>query len=323
MTKLLKYFKPYIWPLIFLTILTFGQTMANLALPDYMANIVNQGIVGGNSGAIYHFGLIMLLVTLAGGLATIGVGYFASKIGTGFARNIRDAVFTKIESFSLVEFNKFSTASLITRSTNDIQQIQMVLIILFRLALMAPFMGVIAIVKAYGLAPSMTWIMAVPIVTLIAIIAVIFKIAMPKFTKLQKLVDRLNLVTREMLTGLRVIRSFGKEKYEENKFKQANRELMDVNLFVNRLMVILQPAMMLILNITVIAIVWLGAGQIDAGTLQIGNMLAFMQYAMQAIFAFLMISIIFYHGASRFGFSCPYRRGFRIRSDNQRPETSY
>lgn len=293
MTKLLKYFKPYIWPLVFLTILTFGQTMANLALPDYMANIVNQGIVGGDSGVIYHFGLIMLLITFAGGLATIGVGYLASKIGTGFSRKIRDALFTKIESFSLVEFNKFSTASLITRSTNDIQQIQRVLIMLLRLALMAPFMGIIAIAKAYSLAPSMSWIMAVSITALVVIIAVIFKIAMPKFKKLQKLVDKLNLVTREMLTGLRVIRSFNKEKYEENKFKEANQELTSVNLFVNRLMVILQPAMMLILNLTVITIVWLGAGQIDAGTLQIGNMLAFMQYAMQAIFAFLMISIIF------------------------------
>ena len=293
MAKLLKYFKPYIWPLVFLIILTFGQTMANLALPDYMASIVNQGIVGKNPGVIYHFGLIMLLVTFAGGLATIGVGYLASKIGTGFSRKIREILFTKIESFSLIEFNKFSTASLITRSTNDIQQIQTVLIMLLRLVLMAPFMGVIAIIKAYGLAPSMTWIMAVSVVALVAIIAVIFKIAMPKFTKLQKLVDKLNLVTREMLTGLRVIRSFGKEKYEENKFRQANQELTDVNLFVNRLMVILHPTMMFILNITVIAIVWFGAHQIDAGILQIGSMMAFMEYAIQAIFAFLMISAIF------------------------------
>lgn len=293
MTKLLKYFAPYTWLLLLLLLLTYGQTAANLALPDYMANIINQGIVGQNTGIIYHFGLIMLLVTLAGGLCTVGVGYLASKIGTGFAKELREKIFTKIEGFSLVEFNKFSTASLITRNTNDIQQIQTVLIMLLRLALMAPFMGVIAIIKANSLAPSMTWIMAVSVIALIAIIAVIFIVAMPRFTRLQKLVDKLNLVTREALTGLRVIRAFDKEKYEEQKFEKANRELTDVNLFVNRLMVILQPVMMLIMNLTMIAIVWLGAHKIDAGSLQIGNMLAFMQYAMQAIFAFLMISIIF------------------------------
>jgi ATP-binding cassette, subfamily B, multidrug efflux pump len=293
MTKLLKYLKPYRWLLLLLLALTVGQVVANLTLPDYMANIVNQGIVGQHAGVIYQYGLFMLLVTLAGGLCTIGGGYLAARIGTGFSRNVRNSLFTKIEGFSLIEFNKFSTASLITRNTNDVQQIQQTLIMLLRLALMAPLMGVIAIFKAYGLAPSMTWIMAVAVVTLIAVIAVVFSIAMPRFTKLQKLVDRLNLVTREVLTGLRVIRAFDKEAYEEHKFKQANKELTEVNLFVNRLMSVMQPAMMLIMNLTIIAIVWLGAHQIDAGTLEIGNMLAFMQYAMQAIFAFLMISIIF------------------------------
>ncbi len=293
MIKLFKYLKPYTWSVVFLLVLTVGQVMANLSLPDYTAHIVNDGIVGGNTGAIYHYGLIMLLIALVGGVLTIGAGYFAARIGTGFSKDIRNQVFTKIEGFSLVEFNTFSTASLITRSTNDIQQIQMVLIMLLRIALMAPFMGVIAIVKAYALAPSMTWIMAVAVVTLIAIIAAIFTIALPRFKKLQKLVDRLNLVTREILTGLRVIRAYDKESYEEDKFRQSNKELTDVNLFVNRLMALLQPAMMLILNITSIAIVWFGAHAIDLGTLPIGNMLAFMQYAMQAIFAFLMISMIF------------------------------
>lgn len=293
MSKLFNYFKPYRWLFIILLIFTIGQVMASLSLPDYMANIINHGIVGQDRTVIYHYGLIMLLVAFGGGLCTVVVGYSASQIGTGFAKDIRDALFKKIESFSLTEFNKFSTASLITRNTNDVQQIQNVLIMLLRLALMAPFMGVIAIIKAYGLAPSMTWIMAVSVAALIVIIAIIFSIALPRFSRLQKLVDRLNLVTREMLTGLRVIRAFDKEQHEENKFRGANQNLTDVNLFVNRLMAILQPSMMLIMNFTMIAIVWIGAHQIDAGKLQIGNMLAFMQYAMQAIFAFLMISIIF------------------------------
>lgn len=293
MTTLSKYLKPYLWAMLLLSALTIGQVLANLALPDYMASIVNDGIVGRDTGVIYHYGLIMILVTLLGGLCTVGSGYLASLIGTGFSRNVRDAIFTKVEGFSLIEFNTFSTASLITRNTNDVQQIQMVFIMLLRIALMAPFMGIIAIAKAYGLAPSMSWIMAVAVGTLVAIIAAIFTVALPRFRKLQQLVDRLNLVTREVLTGLRVIRAFDKESYEENKFRLANQELTDVSLFVNRLMSVLQPAMMLILNITVIAIVWFGARQIDAGNLAIGNMLAFMQYAMQAIFAFLMISMIF------------------------------
>jgi ATP-binding cassette subfamily B multidrug efflux pump len=291
--KLLKYFAPYKWFLILMLILTYGQTTATLALPDYMAKIVNQGIVGQDSSVIFHNGLIMLLIALFGGACMVGVGYLASKVATGFAMRLRDEIFTKVESFSLLEFNTFSTASLITRCTNDIQQIQTVLGMLLRLALMAPFMGIGAIIKAYQLAPSMAWIMAISIGTLIMIIATLFVAAIPKFTQLQKLVDRLNLVTREILTGLRVIRAFNTEKYEEHKFKNANQDLTEVNLFVNRLMVIMQPAMMLILNLTSIAVVWVGAQQINTGSLQIGDMLAFMQYAMQAIFAFLMISIIF------------------------------
>lgn len=293
MRRLLAYFKPYTLFLLAMLVLTYGQTAATLALPDYMAKIVNQGIVGQNTSLIYQTGLLMLLVTLGGGLCMVGVGFLASRIATGFAQAIREGVFTRVENFSLQEFNHFSTASLITRCTNDIQQIQMVLVMLLRLALMAPFMGIGAIIKAYQLAPSMTWIMAVAIGALLVIIATLFTIAIPRFTRLQKLVDRLNLVTREILTGLRVIRAFNKESFEEEKFARANHDLTRVNLFVNRLTAVMQPSMMLILNITSIGIVWVGAHQIEAGSLQIGDMLAFMQYAMQSIFAFLMISIIF------------------------------
>jgi ATP-binding cassette subfamily B protein len=279
--------------LVILTGLTYLQVAANLALPDYMAKIVNQGIVGQDTNAIYSNGWLMLLVTLGGGICALGAGYFASVIGTGFAKKLRDLVFSKVETFSLVEFNKFSTASLITRTTNDVQQVQMVMVMLLRIALMAPFMGIIAVFKAYDLAPSMTWIMAVAISGLVSIIIVLFIVAMPSFTKLQKLVDKINLVTREILTGLRVIRAFDKESYEEQKFQRANRDLTKVNLFVNRLMVFLQPVMMLIMNLTTILIVWVGAHKIETGFLDIGNMLAFLQYATMAIMAFLMLSIIF------------------------------
>ena len=293
MTKLLKYLTPYIWQLLALFALTYGQASATLALPDYMAKIINQGIMSQNVGVIFHSGLIMILITIAGGLAMVGAGYLSSRIGTGFARDLRTMVFTKVENFSLAEFNKFSTASLITRSTNDIQQIQQVTIMLCRVALLAPLMGVISTFKAYHLAPSMTWIMAVAVGALIAIVLALFYLVIPQFTKLQKLVDKLNSVTREILTGLRVIRAFGKEEYEAQKFNKVNQDLTRLHLFVNRLMVILQPVMMLIMNFMMIAIVWFSAHHIGAGNLQVGNMLAFLQYSMQAVSAFLMISIIF------------------------------
>jgi len=293
MTKLLKYLTPYIWQLLALFALTYCQASATLALPDYMAKIINQGIMSQNVGVIFHSGLIMILITIAAGLAMVGAGYLSSRIGTGFARDLRDMVFTKVENFSLVEFNKFSTASLITRSTNDIQQIQQVTIMLCRVALLAPLMGVISTFKAYHLAPSMTWIMAVAVGALIAIVLALFYLVIPQFTKLQKLVDKLNSVTREILTGLRVIRAFGKEEYEAQKFNKVNQDLTRLHLFVNRLMVILQPVMMLIMNFMMIAIVWFSAHHIGAGNLQVGNMLAFLQYAMQAVSAFLVISIIF------------------------------
>ncbi|MFA6198392.1 MAG: ABC transporter ATP-binding protein [Patescibacteria group bacterium] len=293
MLKLVKYLKPYIWQLLGLLVFVFLLVAANLELPDFMARIVNTGIVNQDMRYIWKVGAEMLLISLGGAASSVIVGYFASRIATGFARDIREKVFTKVENFSLNEFNTFSTASLITRSTNDIQQIQMVLVMLLRLALMAPLTGAWGIVKAYHTAPSMTWIMALAVGVLLVVVGAVFVVAIPRFKMLQKLVDRLNLVTREILTGLRVIRAFNTEAKQEQKFDAANVDLTKVNLFVNRIMVILQPIMMLIMNVTMLGIVWVGARVIDAGNLQIGSMLAFMQYAMQVIFSFLMISIIF------------------------------
>lgn len=293
MMKLLKFLKPYIWLIIPLVILTYLQVMANLQLPDYMAKIINNGIIAEDMNAIYTNGGIMLLITLGGGIAAVGVGYLASRVATGFARDLRQKVFEKVESFSIAEFNTFSTASLITRSTNDIQQIQMVTIMLFRMVLMAPFMAVGALQNAMNNAPSLSWIIAVAVGALLAIIIFLFIFALPKFKLLQKMVDKLNLVTRENLTGLRVVRAFNNESVEETKFDAANKDLMKLNLFVNRLMIILQPFMMLIMNIALVAVIWFGAHLVGDGTVEIGNMMAFMQYAMQVIMSFLMISIIF------------------------------
>lgn len=293
MRPLFKYFKPYWFAFIVLVVFTYLQVMATLKLPDYMAEIVNKGIIGGDMQTIYRSGLLMLLVTLGGALASIVVGFFASRIATGFTRDIRHALFSRVESFSIHEFGQFSTASLITRSTNDMQQVQQTLVMLLRMMLMAPIMAVGALQNAFITAPAMSWIIGLAIAIMLSVIVVLFSIGIPKFSLLQKMVDRLNLVTRENLTGLRVVRAFNNEKREQAKFATANDELTRLNLFTNRLLVIMQPVMMLVMNFATLAIVWFGAQLIYDGTIQIGNMLAFMQYATQAIMSFLMISIIF------------------------------
>ena len=293
MLKLFKYLKPYIWLIIPLIILIYLQVMANLSLPDLMAKIVDNGIIGGDMNAIIKNGIIMLGVTLGGGVAAVGVGFLSARTATGFARDVRQKVFKKVEGFSIVEFNKFSTASLITRSTNDIQQIQSTTLMILRLVIMAPLMAIGGLQKAIENAPDLSWIIAVAVVSLLVVIIVLFVAALPKFKLLQKMVDKLNLVTRENLTGLRVVRAFNKEKTEENKFNDANTDLMKLNLTVNRMMIIMQPFMNLIMNMALIAIVWFGAHLVSERLIDVGNMMAFMQYATQVIMSFLMISMLF------------------------------
>ncbi|MDD2578074.1 MAG: ABC transporter ATP-binding protein [Candidatus Dojkabacteria bacterium] len=293
MLKLFKYLKPYIPLIIVMLVLTYIQVMTNLALPDYMAKIVNEGIVLENEQLILETGVSMLLVTGLGALCTIVISYLSARIGNGFSRKLREDVFNKVSGFSLGEMNKFSIASLITRTTNDIQQVQMVIIMLFRMVMSAPIMGIGAVIKAYNTAPSMTWIMGVAVAILLTVIIIVFAIATPKFKLVQKLVDKLNLVTRQNLTGLRVIRAFNTEKYEEKRFDKANRDLTSINLFLNRVMVMMQPIMMLLLNLTMISVIWVGAHLVNSNDLQIGDMMAFMQYAMQTIASFLMVSMIF------------------------------
>jgi len=292
MKRLASYLQPYLPLLLVMIVFLIGQTMANLLLPDYMARIVNDGIVGNDNRVVWSTGLRMLVIALLGGLSTIAASFLAARIATGFTRDLRSDTFENIESFSPLEFSRFSTASLITRCTNDMQQIQMALFMLLRLALVAPLMGIGAVIKAYRLAPSMTWIMAVAVGVLFVVIVILLKLAMPRFSLLQTLVDRLNLVTRERLTGMRVIRAFNREEWERDRFERTNADLMNLNTVVNRIMGVMQPVMILLLNFTSIAVVWVGAHKIDRGELLIGDMLAFMQYAMQVIFAFLMLSMM-------------------------------
>jgi ATP-binding cassette subfamily B protein len=242
---------------------------------------------------IIQTGILMLLVSLLSITCTVVVGFLSAKTAAGSARDIRKDVFQKVESFSTTEFDKFSTASLITRSTNDVTQIQMVVIMVMRMVFYAPIIGVGGIIRAIGKSANMWWIIALAVVTLLGLILVVFSIALPKFKIIQKLIDRLNLVTRENLSGMMVIRAFNMQGFEENRFDQANQDLTSNSLFINRVMVIMMPLMMLIMNGVSLLIIWVGAHQVAQSTMQVGDMMAFMQYAMQIVFAFLMLSMMF------------------------------
>lgn len=234
----------------------------------------------------------MLLLSLAAMACTILVGFFAARTAAGVGRDLRTQVFSKVVGFSNAEVEQFSTASLITRSTNDIQQIQMVTVVLLRMVLYAPILGIGGVLKVLGTDTSMSYIIAVAVLCVTGVVLLLFVIAMPKFQLMQKLVDRVNLVAREILTGLSVIRAFSRESYEEKRFDKANTDLMKTQLFTNRAMNFMMPVMMLLMNGVSVAIVWFGGKGVDAGALQVGDMIAFMTYAMQIIMSFLMITMV-------------------------------
>jgi ATP-binding cassette subfamily B protein len=278
--------------IIFLLVTTSIGVWSSLQLPTMMANIVNSGIVGQDNSFIINEGLKMLGVTAIGAVAVVGSGFLSSQIGTGFARKVRASVFAKVESFSQAEINTFSTASLITRSTNDVQQLQMVSILIMRMVLQAPIMAVGAIINAFHTAPNMTWVMALGVVAFFVLVMGIFAAVVPKFKRVQKLIDQLNLIARENLTGLRIIRAFRNETYEEKKFDKANTDLAGINLWINRTVSLMQPVMTLIVNGVLLAIVWVGAHEIAENGLEIGNMMAFMQYALQVIMSFMFLAVL-------------------------------
>ena len=242
---------------------------------------------------ILKTGGTMLLISLLAGVTTIGVSYFASRTAAGAARDIRKDVFKKVESFTSAEFDKFSTASLITRSTNDVTQVQRVIFMFLRLVVYAPILGIGGVIRAVDKSASMWWLIAVAVIALLALIITVFIIAVPKFKLMQDLIDRLNLVTRENLSGMMVIRAFNKEDDESQRFDIANKDLTDTSLFVARVMVTMMPVMMLLMNALSLAIIWVGSHQVAEAALQVGDMMAFMQYAMQIVMAFLMMSMLF------------------------------
>ncbi|MBC6695456.1 ABC transporter ATP-binding protein [Terrisporobacter mayombei] len=241
---------------------------------------------------IINTGAIMIGITILSMIAAIFVGFLASRVGASLGRELRSKTFEKVMRFSNKEMTEFSTASLITRSTNDIQQIQMMTVMILRMVFFAPFMALGGLYKVLSTNNSMTWIIGVAILGVLTIVIILFATVMPRFKIIQNLVDKLNLVTREILTGLPVIRAFSTERFEEQRFDNVNKDLTKVNMFVNRMMACMMPGMMLVMNLISVLIVWVGAKNIDTGAMQVGDMMAFIQYTMQIVMSFLMISMI-------------------------------
>jgi ATP-binding cassette subfamily B protein len=268
-----------------------GQTAAAFAKAFY--NELGVDVGGVQQGYIVQRGLIMLLIALVSAASSILVGFLSSRIAAGMARDLRRDLFQKVESFSLNEYNKFSTASLITRTTNDITQIQTFVTMGVRLLLFSPIMAVGGIIMALEKSVSMAWVIALAVIVILALIVTVFLAAMPKFKVMQKLIDKLNLVSRESLSGMLVIRAFGTQKHEEERFEKANRDLSDTGWFINKVMSLMFPVMMFIMNGVSLLIVWVGAHQIEQSALQVGDMIAYIQYAMIIIMSFLMIAVMF------------------------------
>jgi ATP-binding cassette subfamily B protein len=293
MIKILKNLSVYKWMVLLVCGLVFIQTMSDLFLPTLMADIIDKGVVTGDTHYIWKIGIIMLLVSAIGAAAAIFASYYSAKSAMGLGRDLRRKVFNHVEGFSLQEFNEVGTSSLITRTTNDITQIQQVVIMMLRMVISAPIMLIGGIIMAVSKDAKLSLILIVTMPVLIGSILVIFFKGMPLFQLVQKRLDRLNLVLRENLTGIRVIRAFNREKQERVRLKQANKDLTDVSIKVNKVMAFMMPIMMLVMNLTVVAIIWFGAVRIDSGAMQVGDLMAFIQYVMQIMFALIMASMMF------------------------------
>jgi len=267
------------------------QMAVGLVKAEYAALGMDTGRLQNNY--IIHTGTLMLLVSLLAGACTVAVSFLSARTAAGLARNLRRNVFTKVESFSSTEFDRFSTASLITKSTNDVTQIQMVVIMMMRMVFYAPIIGIGGVIRAMGKNPTMWWIIAVAVATLLGLVLIVYSISLPKFKSIQGLIDRLNLVMRENLSGMMVIRAFNRQELEQNRFDKANRDLTGTMLFVSRVMVIMMPVMMLLMNGLSLLIIWTGAHQVAQSSMQVGDMMAFLQYTMQIVFAFLMLTMMF------------------------------
>ena len=293
MIRLFRYLKPYRPAILIVLILTFLQSLSQLFLPNIMSEIVDTGIVNGDTGFILRQGVLMLLVATAGGLCIVGASFFAARTGAGFGRDIRARLFKHVESFSLHEFDTFGTASLITRNTNDITQVQMVTVMMLRLLVMAPMMAIGGIIMALQKDAKLSLLIVVVVPVLGVLITLIASKAIPLFKSMQVKIDKLNRVLRECLTGVRVIRAFNRIDHEKERFNEANADLTQTAMKAARIVAVAMPVMMVMMNLTTVAVIWFGGLRIDSGAMQVGDLMAFIQYLMQIMFSLIMVTMMF------------------------------
>ena len=293
MKTVLKYYKPYIPHILFVILFLFGQAMCELALPAYMSDIIDEGIVKGDMPYIWRTGAIMIVISVGTLVFAMAGDFLAARIAAKSARDIRYTLFNRVTNFSAAELEEFSTASLITRSTNDVQTVQQTTVMLLRMAIFAPCMGIGSVVRALQTSVSLSWTVGIALGAIVVIMAGSFFLVLPKFKVLQQKLDRLNLIMKERLSGILVIRAFTTEKSEQKRFDIANWNLTKLNLFINKAMSFMMPLLMFVMNAVSILIVWAGAHLIEAERLMVGDMLAYLQYAMHVIMSFLFVTMIF------------------------------
>ncbi len=293
MLKLFRHLRPYTWGIIAILALVFLQTQTDLYLPTLMSDIINNGVMKGNTELIWRLGALMLLVAGFGALCAVLSSFLSAKAAMGFGRDLRSKVFRQVTDYSLHEFDKLGTSTLITRTTNDITQVQNVLIMMLRMMVMSPMMMIGGVVMAVQEDKALTWVLVAAMPLLLGVIVLLATKAMPLFKVMQTKIDRMNLVVREKLTGIRVIRAFNRDAHERERFEQANEDLTQNYIRVNRIMAFMMPAIMLLMNLTTLAILYFGIVRIDAGDMQIGSLMAFIQYAMQILFSMIMMTMMF------------------------------
>lgn len=293
MRTVLSYYKKYIFFILIVVVMIFGQALGELMLPKLMSQIINDGIVTSDLAYIRHEGLIMIAVAAATLMFSVTAGVFASLTSAKTARDLRHDLFCRVTGFSTAEFDKFSTASLITRTTNDMQMVQQATVMILRMLLFAPIMGVGAVYMALKTSVSLSWTIALALICVLGLMIFSFIVVFPRFKVMQDKLDRINLIIKERLSGTLVVRAFTTEKYEEDRFDFANKDLTKLYIFVNKAMAFLMPTMMFIMSGVGILIVFVGAHLVDAGNLMIGDMLAYLQYAMHVIMSFMFVTMIF------------------------------
>ena len=293
MLKSIKYLKPYFWQCLLIVLGVALQVYTALELPALSSDLMNKGVAESNMSFIFQTGLLMLGITALGSLGSIVSSYFSAKVSSRVAMDMRRDVFTKVMSLSFADIEKFSTASLITRTTNDISTVQRTLIMSLTMIVRVPFMAIGAIIQAFRTAPNMTWIIAVSVAILFIQAAILISLAIPKFKVYQKILDKINSITRENLTGIKVIRALNKQKYEENKFEYSNEKLKTTDIYISKVMAFQQPVVNLVFNLSAVLILYVGVSSLRTDMSYLGRMLAFSQYSAQVLMSFLFLTFLF------------------------------